>query len=463
MAAARLARRAAATETHAPRLPLLDFIPATTRRWRRPDHLAPIAALFERAVLGEPVRALVSVPPRHGKTETLLHGIPWWLLRHPEQTVAYVSYADRFARSKSRQARAYARVAGVTLREDSHALNEWRTPEGGGCLATGEGGPLTGHGVGLLLVDDPHKNRQEAESEVVRDRIHGWFTSTALTRLEPNASVIVVHTRWHPDDLIGRLENDDSVDWEVINLPAIDDQGSALWPERWPIAALEARKRDVGEYDWASMYMGRPRPRGGAVFNDPHSYDDLPRDGVRYSIGVDLAYTAKTSSDYSVAVVLASDGARTYVVDVVRVQEKSPIFARILKGLCAEYRGAPVVGYVSGTEQGAAAFMQDLGIPFEAWTAKADKFVRAQPVAAAWNRGDVLTPRRGDWVDAFALELARFTGVGDAHDDQVDALAAAFDALNTATSGAEAFGERPNFSELAGGRFSEGDSGGYGF
>jgi hypothetical protein len=157
------------------------------------------------------VRACVSVPPRHAKTETVLHGIAWLLRRHPDWPVAYVSYAADIARSKSRQARDYAARAGVTLRDDSAALHEWRTPAGGGLLATGVGGPLTGHGVRLLIVDDPFKNRSEADSPTVRETVHGWFTSTAMTRVEPGGSVLVVHTRWHPDDLIGRLLRGDRV------------------------------------------------------------------------------------------------------------------------------------------------------------------------------------------------------------------------------------------------------------
>lgn len=427
--------------------PLLDFVPRITPRWSRPEHLRPLAELLERAER-EPVRALVSVPPRHGKTELVLHAIAWWLRRHPEQACGYASYAADLARSKSRQARDYAQRAGVRLRDDSKALAEWRTPEGGGLLATGVGGPLTGHGVGLLFVDDPHKNRLEAESATIRDAVHGWFTSTAMTRVEPRGSVIVVHTRWHPDDLIGRLADDDeSVGWEVVSLPAIAEldepsgrrAGEALWADRWPVEALERRRREVGEYDWASLYQGRPRPRGGSVFGDAHLYTSLPST-YRVAIGVDLAYTERTSSDYSVAVVMAESAGTFFVLDVVRLQVSAPTFGERLRALREAYAGARLFSYVGGTEKGVADFLRREGVPLETRPAVADKFVRSQPAAAAWNQGRILLPASAPaWVDPLLGEVRAFTGVKDRRDDQVDALVAAHDALVTNVASPSSF------------------------
>lgn len=248
-------------------LGLLDFVPKVTPLFTRPGHLVDLAALIESCE-EHPIRACVSVPPRHSKTETVLHGIARYLRRHPDRTVAYVSYAADIARSKSRQARDYARAAGVQLRDDSAALHEWRTPQGGGLLATGIGGPLTGHGVSLLVVDDPFKNRSEADSPTVRESVYNWFTSTAMTRVEPGGSVLVVHTRWHPEDLIGRLLKETEVEWQSLNLPAINAKGEALWPERWPLDALLQRKAEVGEHDWQSLYQGHPVAKAGRVFGE---------------------------------------------------------------------------------------------------------------------------------------------------------------------------------------------------
>jgi len=421
---------------------LLDFIPRISRRFEAPRHLTPIARLFERAVAGEPVRALVSVPPRHGKTETILHGIAWGLRRHPEATFAYASYAADIARSKSRQARDYAREAGVALRDDAGALHEWRTPQGGGVLATGIGGPLTGHGARVLVVDDPHKNREEADSRTIRDNVEGWFTSTAMTRLEPQGSAIIVHTRWHEDDLIGRLVRQsnryhathgaDGEAWEYVNLQAIDEvTGAALWPDRWPAEVLDRRRRSVGEYDWSALYQGRPRPRGGAVFRDVSWFDAPPSNGYRIAIGVDFAYTAKTYADYSCAVVLAQTDKASFILEVVRQQCEAPAFAGTLARLRERYPGAKIAGYLAGTENGVVDFFAREGVKVEKLPiGGADKFTRAQAVAAAWNRGDVRVRSGASWAQTFVDEVCEFTGVNDPHDDQVDALAGAFDALN---------------------------------
>lgn len=246
-------------------LPLREFVPRVTPAFTSPDHLGELLAYFDR-VEDEPVLACYSVPPRHSKTETVLHGIARMLARHPDWTIAYVSYAADIARSKSKQIRDYALAAGVELRQDSKASHEWRTPQGGGVLATGIGGPLTGHGVRLLVVDDPFKNRQDADSALIRERTCQWFTSTALTRVEPGGSALVVHTRWHRDDLIGRLSRETETRWEVTALPAIDSQGCALWPERWPVEELQKKRKQVGEYDWDSLFQQDPKARKGLVY-----------------------------------------------------------------------------------------------------------------------------------------------------------------------------------------------------
>ena len=427
--------------------PLQGFIPAVTPRWSEPRHLTRLTDLFERIARGERVRALVSVPPQHGKTETLLHAVAWLLRRKPYLRNAYASYAASLAFTKSRLARDYAQAAGVQLREDANKVNEWVTTDGGGLLATGVGGPLTGNPVdGLLLVDDPHKNRAEAESATVRNKIKEWWTSTAMTRVHPGASVLVVHTRWHPDDLIGWLrERNAGQGWEVIELRAIADgtdpldprqPGEALWPEFMPAAFLAERRVDVGEYDWASLYDQRPTPKGGAVFEGDVLFSPPPAH-YRVAIGIDLAYTEKTSSDYSVAVVLAEAEGRYHVLDLHRMQAPAPVFAERLRALATTYPGAPMVACVGGTERGVVDLMNvrpdepgKVQLRIQAKPATADKFVRAQPFAAAWNAGRVFLPTDSPrWAGPLVSEIRSFTGIKDLHDDQVDALAAAFDHL----------------------------------
>lgn len=401
----------------------------------RPTHLAPLIDALERTER-EPVRAIVNVPPRHSKTETILHAIARRLRRRPTDTIAYVTYGDRLAKTKSRLARSYALRARVKLRTDGHALDKWMTSEMGAAMFTSIGGPLTGDGANVLIIDDPHKDRAEAESALHRDAVWEWYTGTAYTRLEPGAAIIITHTRWHPEDLTGRvLAEHAHENWEHIRLPAINENGQALWPERWSLDALELKRKSIGAYDWASQYQGLPVARGGAVFRDVRFYDPraaLP-EGMRVSIGTDLAYTAKTKADYSAAVVLGEYRGTVYVLDVERAQVEVPAFAQVLQRMQSRFPGAPITWHTSTTEQGLAALLTSMGIHVRAELARADKFVRAQPVAARWNAGEILVPGGTEdapaWVDPFVRELCSFTGLGDRHDDQVDALSSAFESL----------------------------------
>jgi predicted phage terminase large subunit-like protein len=422
-----------ASQTNPGDLDLLDFIPSLNARYERPEHLAQLADVFRRIDAGEAVRALVSYPPQHGKSDLLVNGVARLLRRKPWLRSAYACYGDALVRKKARQCRDTAAAAGVRIRGDSHAVNDWQTTDGGGLFSTGVGGPLTGNPVdGLLVVDDPHKDRADAESALSREQLSDWWTSTARARLHPSASVIVSHTRWHVDDLIGRLSKetkpDGSLAWEIINVPAINERGEALWHMR-PLSFLEEQRRG-SEYDWWSLWMGSPRPKGEAVFKRPHFYNELP-DRFRVGKGVDLAYTAKTRADWSCALVLLEGGKNDkglnlyYVAEVRRAQCEVPAFVNVLRGLNEAYPGS-WHWYCSTTEKGVAQIVSDGDVSIDPVLATADKFVRAQAVAAAWNDGRVLVPRNAPWLKAFVDELGAFTGVGDRHDDHVDALASAF-------------------------------------
>lgn len=406
---------------------LFRFVPLVTPRYHEPRHLLDLVHAFDRIARGASVHACVSTPPRHEKSETLGHGVAWLLRQRPALRVAYVTHGATLAAKKSRGIRAIAERARVPLDPKASSAHDWRTGvHEGGLWATSIGGSLVGEGFDLVIVDDPVKDRVTAESSLARERLASWFSDVLLPRCEPGASVIVCMHRWHPDDLIGRLESEGG--WEVINLPALDDLGFALCPERFDERQLAEIRTRIGEYAWASLYMGQPRPRGGALFADVHHYDALP-ERYRVAIGVDLAYSAKTRADYSVAVVLAIAPDETrFVLDVVRRQVAAPDFAASLALLRARYPGASFASYVSGTERGSLDFFARAGVPVAAMTARADKFTRAQLTAAAWNAGRILLPRERRWVNAFVEELAGFTGVHDRHDDQVDALVSAFDA-----------------------------------
>lgn len=451
-------------------LELLDFIPALTPRiagspTERPEHLRQIAEVFERIEKGEELRVLISVPPQFGKTETILHGIARLLARHQDWPLVYTSYAATIAEDKSRIARDYATRAGVDLRVDANAVSTWLTPYGGGLRARGVGGALSGSPAKLLIVDDPHKDRAEADSPLMRQKVHDWFTSTAMSRLHPGASVLVVHTRWHDDDLIGRLSKEVDKDgkkvWEVINLPAVLPDGRPLWHRR-PLSFLEGQRR-LNEFDWWSLWMGSPRPKGDSVFRGVHFFDKLPH---RYGIGrgVDFAYSEKTRSCFSAGITLLAAVDTTgdspdpdpwfYVVDVRHNQYEVPAFASELKAAQIIWPGNAWHWFSSTTEAGVAQLLREDGVPINDVLATNDKFARAQPAATAWNRGRILVPRNmavllGDrarekdfetevpWLRNLVDELGRFSGIRGERNDQVDALASAYESVRYYTAAAK--------------------------
>lgn len=405
-----------------------------------PRHLAPMLELLERTER-EPVRAIVNVPPRHSKTESILHFIAYRLARRPWETIAYVTYGHSLAVSKSRLAREYALRSGIRLRDDASAVHEWRTQEMGGALFTSIGGAITGQGANCLLIDDAHKDRAEAESALHREAVWEWYTGTGYHRLEPNGSVIVTCTRWHPEDLTGRLLKEHAHEnWEVVNLPALgrlddrgirvadDDSGDALWPEQWPREAL-LRKKAIDAYEWQSQFQQNPVGRGNSVFRGARFYTELPTERFRVGKGIDLASTARTRADFSVAVVLVEHEGLYYVVDVRRAQCEAPAFARELEAANVTWPSGGWHWFCSTTERLAAQLLTDRGVHVQAELATTDKFLRAGPVATAWNDGKILVPRDAPWLKSFLDELGRFTGVNDKHDDQIDALASAFESV----------------------------------
>lgn len=416
-------------------LPLLEFIPALSPKWSSPTHLAPILDAFERA-RKTPVFVFATTPPRHGKTESVKHAVVQRLLDDPSTRVAYCSYSDRAARKRSREIRKLYIRAGGKVDPRASSLSDWRTGHGeGGVWAAGVGGSWTGEGFDLIVVDDPIKGRKQAESAQERETLWDFFKDDLETRLEPGGSVIVIHTRWHVDDLGGRLIAGHGVNpYEHLRLPAVNDNGEALWPERWPIEVLRKLEKAKGTYTWESLYMGRPYSRGGRVFDASmdfvreHSYVVRPAK-LRFTMGTDLAYSRKTSADWSVIVVLGIDDAanRVYMLDVIRKQEAAPAFASRMKQEQAKYPGVSARWYYAGAELGIADFVRTLDVELEPIAAAVDKGIRALPVQAAWAAGRIWVPKQAEWLDDFLSELGAFTGVADLNDDQVDAFAAAFD------------------------------------
>jgi predicted phage terminase large subunit-like protein len=418
---------------------LPEFICRLTPHHPPPRHFAPVIEVLQQARV-EPVKVGISMPPGHGKTTLILNAFAWWLSRHPGDTNAYYSYNEKQGLSKSALARELTQRAGIGLSDETNSKGEWRTTKGGGLLAGGVGSGLTGQRVqGLLVVDDPFNGPLDAYSPTQREAVDEWFKSVALTR-RAGASTIVVHTRWHEDDLLGRLKKRG---WKIINLPAIAEkndplgraEGEPLWGEVYGLDRLLESREEGGEFNFASLFQGSPRPRGGSVFGEPHYYDPATTDfeGCRIVLAADPAASTRTSADYSVAVVLFIKGlgsdAVAYVRRVYRQQVPIPQFANDLLGLQAEF-GETEIGVESvGGFKAIPQMLQAIrpGLRIKEIIPIGDKFTRAQPAAAAWNTGRILVPSDSSpWLGPFLDEIAKFTGVNDRHDDQVDGLAHAW-------------------------------------
>lgn len=389
-----------------------------------PTHLAPILDVFERIAAGEQVRALISTPPQHGKSETVLHGLVWLMLKNPRLRHAYATYAQAFTRDQSSIASRAADLHALALSRGT--LDRWETPQGGAVAWTSRGGPLTGRPVdGLLLVDDLLKDREEANSLLIRKKAMSWLSSTAFTRMHPGASVLVIATRWHLDDPTGQFLQNQPERWEYVKLPAIQEDGTALWPEERPLDWLHDQRADLLDEDWSALYMCEPVKAGGSVFKDTTYYDTLPEAPYREAHGFDAAYTAKTTSDATVTITGRLIGERIYVTNLLHDRLEPMHYIPLMKANDVNH----VTWFRSGTERGLEELLKREGIRVTAITAHADKLSRAIPAATAWNRGDILLPRSANFTPKVESELSQFTGLGDAHDDIVDALAALHHAL----------------------------------
>jgi len=277
-----------------------------------------IARQLERVEKGEVKRLMLFVPPRNGKSELGSILFPaWYLGKHPEKEIITSSYSSDLAQDfgyKTRNlvdSQEYQEIFKTKLREDSKNKAKWMTQEGGSYTAVGVGGAITGRGADLLIIDDPVKNREEAESQLIRDNKWNWYTSTAYTRLEKGGAVILILTRWHKDDLAGRLlqaEADGGDKWEVVKFPAIATQdekyrkqGEALWSDKYDLDALMAIKKTIGNYDWSALYQQEPQSSETQEFKQEHilyrTQEELDRLSTLNYLTIDTAISERASAD----------------------------------------------------------------------------------------------------------------------------------------------------------------------
>lgn len=381
------------------------------------------------------------MPPRHGKSELCSKYLPsWYLGTFPEHRVILSSYEAAYAASWGRKARnlleEHGQTLGVKVAESPSAADAWDIAgHAGGMVTAGAGGAITGKGANLLIIDDPHKNAEEAASATIRNKIWDWWQSTAYTRLEPDGAAVVIQTRWHQDDLCGRLIKD-AMDggekWRVLKLPAINDRGEALWPERYSVERLQQIRRAVGEYYWSALYQQEPTPREGMLFKTSeleilHGCPQVQRIVRAWDLAV-----SSGKGDYTTGVKIGLDhNGIFYVMDVVRGQwgadERNRIIRQTaeLDGLGVAIRG-PQDPSAAGKEV-ALAFTRLLsGFAVRTEVVTGSKILRADPLAAQLNVGNVKLIA-GPWNRDYIEEFRQFP-LGQ-NDDQIDASSDAFTEL----------------------------------
>lgn len=446
---------------------LIDFARYTMPEYQPAEHHRLIADKLEAVARGEIKRLRIHMPPRHGKSEIASKRFPAWFLgANPHRNIIAASYGSDLAMDFGREVRnivgspEYKRIFDTELRDDSQAANRWHTSGGGMYVAAGVGTAVTGRGAHALLIDDPFKDREEADSERRRETVWRWYTSTAYTRLERDitpdilddddiwhdllddigegeakpfeGAIIGICTRWHDDDWAGRVEKqeaDGGEKWEVLDLPAIMSDGKALWPQKYPLATLENIRDTIGPRDWSALYQQRPAPDEGDYFKREwfkwYGPSDLPRH-LRYYGASDYAVTAK-GGDYTVHMVCGVDEHDDiYVIDMWRGQTDSMAWVESLLDLVNKWK--PLMwGEEKGViEKTVGPFlsrrMRERKTYFrrEPLASVADKPSRSRSFQGRASEGKVYLPLNAPWVSDLMSELLTFP-VGT-HDDMVDTL-----------------------------------------
>jgi len=421
---------------------LLAYAVGQIPSYKTPPHIRMLAAKLEAVERGEISRLAVFMPPRHGKSNLVSEIFPaWYLGRRPEEQVMFTTYAqdlaDGFGR-KVRNAVADPRhtrsFPDSVLSDDSQSAKRFSTTKGGVYYAVGAGGPVTGRGADVLIIDDPLKNREEADSKLIRDKLWDWYASTAYTRLMPGGAVVLVQTRWHEDDLAGRMLRGHEK-WDVLNLPALAEDndplhrlhGAALWPEQYSELALENIRATIGEREFAALYQQRPAPLEGALFRRAWiQRAPMPRSGCRIAMGVDLALSLKEGADYTAIVVMARDEfGKLYILDATRERADFPTALNMIRMMADKWKPARIaieqVAYQAVVVQ---ELLRNTTLPIKGVTPDKDKLTRAQPIALRYEQGLV---NHSDLPSWFEDELLAFPQ--SVHDDAVDAMVYAYQAV----------------------------------
>lgn len=425
---------------------LLSFIEQVSTEPAPARHHRLLIEKLEAVERGEIKRLMVFMPPGSGKSHYASVMFPaWYMGRNPRNNVICASYGQELADKFGRRVRGvvmepqWSDIFGTGLSQASSAAGRWAVEAGGEYYAVGVGGSVTGFRADLGIIDDPIKGREEADSETIRNKIKDWYRSDFWTRLKPGASVVVIMTRWHEDDLSGWLLEEQKrggEEWEVLSLPAIAEEadplgraiGEPLWPEWFTPEMFEQARRDLRT--WTALYQQRPSPEEGDFFKREwlrwYDLESRPKH-LRYYGASDYAVTAD-GGDYTVHIVVGVDpNDDVYVIDLWRDRTDSLTWVELLIEMIKLYKPLewaeesgqilrsldPLITKRQAEEQAYCYRKQ--------FTSKADKPTRAQAIRGRMAQGKVYFPRHKPFTEGLITELLQFPA--GKHDDQVDAIA----------------------------------------
>lgn len=470
-----------------------DFVELLHPDWSLPNfqiELAETLDALEKRELGTD-NLLITMPPRHAKSTFSTELFPsYFMARNPYRYTMSCSYSSRLAIGFGRKVRAIVEDPLITqvfpdfeLSATARAADDWKTQVGGEYVAVGLSGTTTGRAANLLIVDDPIKTREEAESMTSRNKVWDFYTGSLENRRQPENSgaapiQIVILTRWHPDDLAGRLmETEDWQEgrWTHINYPAIrksvhpvktsrlklppDDPDhvatladyqalkstkrhvmrltdEALWPERFPLDVLY-RKQRLSPRDFASLYQQEPYVQGGNLIKAHwwrrYSRESRPDTFSTVIIAVDTAFKKTETADFSVSIVAGLDRfGDIYILDVHRDKMDFPDLKAFLIRLNNTWRGRGLRAMYIEDKASGQSIIQELkrrsGIAVIPHKVVYDKVSRVNAILPLIEGGRVLLPAEAPWLDEFVQECVTFPS--STHDDQVDAMSMALDVLS---------------------------------
>ena len=424
---------------------LLEYAKFQMPEYQTPAHIKLLAHKLEEVERGNIKRLAIFMPPRHGKSQLTSQFFPaWYLGRNPSKFVIATTYAqdlaDDFGRSVRNQIQDedYNRIFNdCTLSKDSSSVRRFHTTGSGVYYAVGAGGAITGRGAHLLLIDDPIKGREDADSNAMRSNLIDWYRSTAYSRLMPGGSIILIQTRWHEDDLAGWILRETSHEpWEVVELPAVLDEktskilkrpkGQALWPEAYDKKRLEEIKKTAGSREWNSLYMQRPSAEEGNILKRywwKEWTEDNPPECNYILQSWDTAYTVKSTSDYSAVTtwgIFENNGIQNAILLSARRErwEFPELKSEAIK-LYNEFKPDVVLIEAKASGWSLIQELQRAGIPITPFNPKrADKKTRAHSVTPLFESGRVWYPSSKYWAEDVINQCAQFPSSN--YDDLVD-------------------------------------------